>query len=468
MIFLLASLWFVHPAPPEMPRAAAYLVKENGTLRLEDRFDVREMWAFQALLGRWEDDDGRFFSVVRFDAVPPLLSDTETKTRAAYRASRALPDKKDASLRDAAIARFSPFEMPEKPARPRQGIHGMKDVLYFEGTNTSGIVCAFLPEESAVWYAAIWTLAPGDDCAYARERFEDEFLRRWDDMKKRHLRSEIAFAPPKRKARAKKIPSERELLRADARHSVTNYLNWHVTDGDEFVVLDDIPSVNRFVVALTNDLKTMRAKYAETLPSPIDGSNVLALARIFRDRDEYLDAVGEELKWTAAYWSPLRRELVAYLPQEGAEGLMRTIRHEAFHQYLSYATSMLPVSPWLNEGYAQYFEDETSVDWNLPGIQLDFEKLAALIPPLLTMDDEAFYAGTDLERRLKYRLAWSLAVFIEKGAPVVRFQPFKNLKRDYIAALLKSRSPHDATDAAFVSRDRLAEFIAAWRKFWEE
>ncbi len=468
MLLLLASLWFVHPAPPEMPRAEAFLVRGKGVMRLEDRFDVRELWRSQALLGRWEDDDGRAFAVARLDAVPPLPSDAVTKTRAGYLASRARPDKKDAALRDRAVARLSPFEPPEKPSRPRHGVRGMKEILYYQGTNTSGVACAFLPEESDVWYLAVWTLVPGDDFAYALERFEVDFLRKWDEVVARDLRSEAGFARETGKTHRRETPSERELLRADARHSVTNYVQWHATDGDEFVVLDDVPSVNRFVVALTNDLKTMRAKYAVTLPSPIDGSNVLAVARIFRDRDEYLDAVGEEMKWTAAYWSPSRRELVAYLPPEGADGLMRTIRHEAFHQYFSYACSMIPASPWLNEGYAQYFEDETSTDWNLPGVDLDFEKLSVLLPDLFAMDHETFYSGTDLERRLKYRLAWSVAVFLEKGAPEVRFRPFENLKRDYVAALLKSQNMHEATDAAFGSRDHLAEFIAEWRKFWEE
>ncbi len=467
MVFLLASLWFVHPAPPEMSRAAAFLVKEEGVLRLEDRFNIHDLWRARVLLGSWEDDDGRTFSVSRLDAIPPLVSDSELKTRTAYLASCVCPDRKDVSVRNQAVAQLSPFDLPEKPMRPRHDIHGLKETLYFQGTNTTGIVCAFLPEKSEVWYLAVWKLVPGDDPAYACERFEEDFLRRWPEIVARDLRSENARGV-KPKARRREVFSERELLRADARHSVTNYTQWHATDADEFIVLDDIPSVNRFVVSLTNDLKTMRAKYAATLTSPIDGSNVLAVARIFKDRDEYLDAVGDDMKWTVAYWSPQRRELVAYLPAEGSDGLMRTIRHEAFHQYLSYATSMIPVSPWLNEGYAQYFEDETSTDWEISGAHLDFEKLAALLPALFAMDYETFYSGTDLERRLKYRLAWSVAVFLEKGAPEVRFQPFANLKRDYITTLLKSHDLHEATESAFGSRDKQAEFIAAWRKFWEE
>ena len=53
------------------------------------------------------------------------------------------------------------------------------------------------------------------------------------------------------------------------------------------------------------------------------------------------------------------------LPEGAKAELLSTIRHEAFHQYLSYALSMIPSSPWFNEGYAQYFENEDSPDWRV-------------------------------------------------------------------------------------------------------
>ena len=151
--------------------------------------------------------------------------------------------------------------------------------------------------------------------------------------------------------------TERNLLRRDAHHSIAAYANWHFTGAEEFAVLDDLPS-RSFVETLTNDFPVMRAKYAAALPTPLNGSNVLCVARIYATRDEYLDALETDgitnMTWSAAYWSPQRRELVAYLPPDGGQELLRTIRHEAFHQYLSYATSMISASAWLNEGYAQY------------------------------------------------------------------------------------------------------------------
>lgn len=477
MILLAASLWFVHPAPLDMPRAEAYFVKDPSTnqLWLEDRFSTLDLWTSQAVLGRWEDDDGRHLTVAKLDVVPPTFEET-TQTRAAYAKDRVVLDRKDKSigdLRTLAVSKLSPVELPKEPTSPHQQIRGLSEVLYYQGTNRNALVCAFLPEQSRSWYLATWNLVEGDDFDYSRERFEEDFLAKWSVLVKTDLRSEAGESDVRKKdgGRKKAVPegraAERELLRADARHSVTNFANWHVTDAPEFSVLDDLPADNAFVRALTNELPVLRAKYAATLPSPVDGTNVLCVARIFKDRDEYLDAVGEDMAWTAAYWSPLRRELVAYLPMEGADGLMKTIRHEAFHQYLSYACAMITVSPWLNEGYAGYFENEASADWELGGRTLDFDKLAEFLPSVFKMDYEQFYAGTALERQLKYRLAWSVAYFIEKGAPKVRFEPFKDLKKNYVEALLKHKDMALATAAAFGTRDNLELFVAEWKKFWQ-
>ena len=472
MILLAASLFFAHPAPLEMPKAEAYLVKErDGAIRLEDRYDTLDLWTSRAVVGRWEDDDGRQFMVARLDKVAPKFAEA-TATREEYgRNERPLDRRKDLDQRDDAISRLLPFEMPDQPARPRQMVRGFRDVLYYQGTNTSVLACAFLPDRpQAPWYLACWELLPGDDPEQAADRFESEFLGQWDACLQGNLRSEALLND----ARAERAPKrsktrlgERELLRADARHSVTNYLDWHVTEAPEFSVLDDLPPVVKFVPTLTNEFATMRRRYAEVVPTPIDGSNVLCVARIFKDRDEYLDTVGDELKWSAAYWCPSRRELVAYLPEGGARDLLKTIRHEAFHQYLSYATSMISVSPWFNEGYAVYFEDEEAAAWDLGEVEVNVDELAQALPALLLMDQSQFYDGSNLERRVKYRLAWSIARFIEKGAPEVRFQPFKDLKKRYVEALLKTHDMQKATAYAFVNKDNLDLFVREWKKFWK-
>ena len=470
MILLAASLFFTNPSPMEMPQAQAYLVKEKGVYRLEDRFDKTDLWISRTVDGSWLDDGREFLLATLANAVPPLAKERPV-TRSDYMAGTVPIGKKDFGALFSAVDMLSPIPPTEEFSRPHQTPRGYKDVRYYHGTNESAIVCAYLPEKSECWSFAAWTLANGDDFADRLKMFEDEFLAK--ERPALDERRESSAAPEKGDSRyAKKapLPGERELLRADARHSVALYDTWRVTDGDEFTVLDDIGSAHSFTVSVTNDLKRMRAAYAATVPSPIDGSNVLCVARIFASREEYLDALKAndhgDMEWSAAYWSPKRRELVAYLPPDGSEKLLETIRHEAFHQYLSYATSMIPTSPWLNEGYAQYFEKGPDgpdfVD------TADLVTFAEQLPSLMAMDYDEFYAGTDLERKLKYRLALSIAVFLEKGAPEVRFAPFKDVKRDYVDTLIKTKDMRKATVAAFKTEDNMKLFVSEWAKYWKE
>lgn len=456
MLYLLASLFFAEPAPLDMPRAEAYFVRENGEMRLEDRYDRLDLWTSQAVIGRWNDGEGRVFTLARLDFAPPAVGAHETETRTGYVAGRVRIDKRKLKKLRPAIAALSPVEPPEKGVPPRRMPRGFDDIGYWHGTNLNTVVCAFLPEKSDSWFLAVWELAEGDEQDEMLKLFTDGFLE--EEWPRRY--GKIPLRPA--------VSGERELLRADARHSVAAYGNWRCTDAEEFSVLDELPFGKDFITALTNDLSVMRARYAATVPTPVNGSNVLCVARIYADRESYIATAGEEMAWSAAYWNPVRRELVAYLPQSGDEGLMRTIRHEAFHQYLSYAASMIPASPWFNEGYAQYFERDDGGDWGMeiPPSPEWIENAARMLPALMKMDYGEFYSGTDEERRVKYRLAWSLAYFIEKGAPEVRFNPFKNLKRDYIAGLLKYRDMHKATEAAFAGAEALEDFIGEWKKFW--
>ena len=473
MLFLALSLFFTDPMPLDMPRAEAYLVREDGVSRLEDRFDRMDLWMTQAVVGRWSDDMDRLFLLSSLDVCPPTIDRATVLTRAEYE-SRKIRMKRvranadfPAAFRDA-VTLLAPCPVLSRPRAPRQMPRGYKEVYYWQDpTNYSDIVCAFLPEKTNTWFLATWKLAEDDDYATQMAAFEDQFLRK-------DFPSLVSRLKPSGGGRETLDERrERELLRRDAHHSIAAYSNWHFTDAEEFAVLDDLPS-RGFVETLTNDFPVMRRKYAATIPSPLDGSNVLSVVRIYATRDEYLDALEADgmtnMVWSAAYWSPQRRELVAHLSENGEHELLRTIRHEAFHQYLSYAASMIPSSPWFNEGYAQYFEDDASADWG-EGFDVTDENIglmSAAIPGVLMMDYEQFYGGSDFERRFKYRLAWSVVRFIEKGADEVRLKPFEGLKKRYMDALVETRDMRQATSAAFKNADLLKKFIAEWRKFWKK
>ena len=166
-----------------------------------------------------------------------------------------------------------------------------------------------------------------------------------------------------------------------------------------------------------------------------------------------------------------------YLPLEGTQNLLQTVWHEAFHQYLAYAAALVTAAPWFNEGHAELFEhshldrygkvvfdrDPASVSY----VKTYAAALAEMLPTILTLNYDAFYGGTQEEIAARYRLAWSLAYFLEVGAPKVRFQPFANLRRDYVKALVDTRSMDEAGRVVFSDEFR-DQFIAAWLAFWKK
>ena len=274
--------------------------------------------------------------------------------------------------------------------------------------------------------------------------------------------------------------TEEELLRADVRAQVVNYDEWTSTDSADVTVLDNLtPDIRRpFVAALTNNLPRLRRAYAACVPSPLVGTNALAVVRVFRSREEYLGYVGIEQKWTAAIWSPERRELVLYHTGESAEKLLTTVWHEAFHQYIAYAGSMIESSPWFNEGHAQLFEHshfdrrgEIVFDGNeraFDYIRRNAVELAEILPSVMLMDYREFYSGDQDTIVAKYHLAWSIAYFLEVGAPELRFRPYDSLRADYMKALIETKSMHAATTKILGDEKSRDAFVAAWRAFWRE
>jgi hypothetical protein len=465
MLAVALSLFLSNPAPLDMPRAEAYLVRENGAGRIEERYRKLDLWTASAVEGRWIDGEGRVFWLAKLADRPPPAGFDEYLSRSDFEAARCRLERKDKVRRREAIELLSPIGIAAEPVSPRQLPRGCDALEYWQGTNSEAIVAAFRAEKAEVWHLAIWQLAAGDDAGEMAAAFEEGFLL----ADARGVPAMSWKLPERRRAgkRPREIPGERELMRRDVAHSITNYPSWRFTDAGEFAIVDALPRRSDLPGALATELPALRRRFVETVPSAVDVSNTLFLARIYSRREDYLAACGEEMAWSAAYWSTERREIVACLGEGGESELVRHFRHEAFHQYMSYAAAMATSSPWFNEGYAQYFEDEAAEPAR-PGFFPEElgEASAAMLPELLLMDYGEFYAGSAGERALKYRLAWMVAYFIERGAGEVRNDPFAGLKRDYMHVLTATRDMHRATEEAFGGVEGVEKFVAEWKKFW--
>lgn len=473
--------------PFELPRAQSFLVTSpSGDTSLEDRFNVLDLWSSLTLRAVWCDPSGNRLYLSRFSSPLPAVSPDSLSTRTRFFSELPPPsDPKDLTALSRAVHAISPVELSPDPVRPRRShSRNFSDIRYWPSTNLNFIACAFRPRtpernESPDWYLAVLELAPGESTSEAQARFDDDFL---DQISIPPARSRTSPPTPAVPENLKSL-SEPDLLARDLRRSVANYPEWNFAASGDVVVLDNLDPLSRstLVPGITNNLPLYRKEFASRIPSPLSSAtNTIAVVRVFSTRSEYLSYVGEEHQWSAALWDPVHRELVLHLPESGAAKLLRTVWHESFHQYLAYACAAASAPPWFNEGHAELFEnsslekprpsDPPAIRFEAPHDSAQFinanaRTLAGHIPALLLMDYADFYSGAQEERLLKYRLAWSLAYFLEIGAPEIRFQPYQNLRRDHVRHLVQSRNMLQATQAVLDEKSR-DELIAAWLAFW--
>lgn len=463
-------------APMDLPRAEAYLVTQKGESRLEDRFNVFDLWEAFTVRGRWRDAGGNTLTIARLAAELPEVQPDLTQTRVEFSKSLKPLSVKNSAARDKAVYALAPVEevMPERVRR--DGRRNFLDIVRYVSTNETTLVYAFRPRspearEVPDWYLVSLVGAPEEDPEELEEMFSEEFLEQIEVLA---LRS--------RPTSEKSEPAgecEFDHLREAYRRSVVNYADWHFLAAGDLLITDNLDDISRgaFICTLTNELPRLRHEYAAAVPSHAGNGFYPAAIRVFATREEYLAYVGAEAKWTAAVWSPMRRELVLYLAPSGVESLLRTVWHEAFHQYLSYAGCMLSAAPWLNEGHAELFEHshfnaEGELAFERPSsyaalVLADLDKMAELLPAVIAMDYEEFYAGSNVERAAKYKLAWSIAYFLEEGAPKIRFRPYEDLRADYMDALIRTQSGKRASATIFTD-EKMKRFVADWRDFWRK
>ena len=465
-------------SPLELPKAESFMVTEpSGDRRLEDRFDTFDLWMAQTMRGRWRDESGNTLYLARITERPPSDPQGTVRTRGDFLArQKATPfDPEDDAQRNEAVFSAAPVDLL-KPVRPRRSQkRNMKIIRAYPSSNDHVLAYAFRPRspergEKPDWYLALLAVASGESINEAACRFEEDFI---DCISVPAARARPAPCSP--------LPTrtEADLLRAAVHGNIANYDDWHFTTTEDVVVVDNIDDISRstFIPALTNGLPCLRRAYAASVPSALSATNQTAIVSVFSSREEYLSYVGIKHKWTAALWDTLHRELVLYLPRDGTQDLLKTVWHEAFHQYLAYAAALVTAAPWFNEGHAELFEhshldkhgnvvfdkDPEAVSY----INLYAADLADILPDFFNIDYDEFYGGTQEEIVARYRLAWSLAYFLEVGAPKVRFQPFANLRRDYVKELVNTRSTSDAGNNVLADEFR-KHFIAAWLNFWKK
>jgi hypothetical protein len=254
-------------------------------------------------------------------------------------------------------------------------------------------------------------------------------------------------------------------------------MKWWESENDLYKFMTDLDKAKggKFVKDTMRLMDAMRKAYETYVPPQKKVGK--CTVRVFRSIDGYRGYLSDNntgMEWSCGLWDPSREELL--VAADDREQALNTMRHEAFHQYLHYATGNGHHATWFNEGHAELFEN-SHFDRNgaivfdrdvqaASYVQEFAAELAQNIPAILEMDYEDFYDGDQEEIAAKYRLAWSIAYFLEVGAPKLRYKPYEKLRADYVAALIQTRSMFGATSAVFDDQTR-ERFIAAWLEFWK-
>ncbi len=212
----------------------------------------------------------------------------------------------------------------------------------------------------------------------------------------------------------------------------------------------------------------------------------LSTVRVFATREGYNEymkgATGESGERSIGLWSPSHEELLILdMGNSARNETLKTMRHEAFHQYLHYATGNGQHALWFNEGHACFFEN-VSYDtkknyvriWDDPkdrrpaAVASNPEKYARLVKDILMLDHAAFYAGTLHEVNDKYAAAWAAVYFLQKGAHSFQeFADYRGVVPAYLAAMKEGKSANEATRIAWEcvsQRDFVADFVKFWGK----
>ena len=413
--------------PPPTPQARQYRVTRGGQSREVKRYAVKDLWRLRAFAGEWKDKKGNVMRLARVKSLVPA----EIPGAAAF---------------------------PGMPAGEgeREAVEQALDAAERAFTGSDAELAA-------------WKTAWGDD---GRGRI---FA-----AKDRRYYVAFAFAENVRDADREKLLKAFEksvsTVTSGSGGAIAS-MRWWEEENAQYRFLTDLDRARggKFVKDAMKLMAAMRASYEFYVPPQRQPGK--CTVRVFRTLAGYRDyraSTGDADQMSCGLWDPSREELL--IAAEDRAQAQNTMRHEAFHQYLHYATGNGNHAMWFNEGHACFFENvrynpaKNTVKVVDEGnramwVSKDPAFYASQIRANLKMDRAAFYSG---DVNAHYCTAWAIVYFLEKGAYAAdEFAPYRAIVPKYLELTGKGVDAQAATAQAWAAvegRDVAADFL----KFWKE
>ena len=458
--------------------------RRGAEVREEKVYPVRESWRARERGGEWSCGAGATMEIARIDCLEPESQD-------GYATAEAL----DAAF-EAGAVRFAKASVDDVAEWLRQyaGISGAAPGDFSRLSGTGGdipaalqvrtgspdrLACIFkVRDAGGFWFYAGFSLgAPVSETA-GRNLLMD-FLRGCGRAGSRspaqRLDSRYTGA-----SRSSGIPDDPR--RAAAKKAISGVDGWWWSENADYVFLSDLPQARGagFIRETQRTMSLLRKAYQRYVPATKEVGT--CVVRLFADEagySEYLRAAGAgEMSFSIGLWSPAREELLVQYREDRAATL-ETMRHEAFHQYLHYATGRGDHMQWFNEGYAALFENVRinpgtgQVRVLCSGNRAQWaekmpEEIAAHLAAVRDMPYAKFYAGSKKAVNLNYVSAWALCYFLAKGCHAVSgFEAYRKVIPTYLEGMADGLTAEEANARAWQTvgnRNLALDFLAFWKR----
>lgn len=404
-----------HGIPAPTPEAKQYVLTRGSERKTVKWYSANDLWRLRAFAGEWKDKKG---NVMRLARVKSLVPDIPRGEGEKEEVEKALDEAEKA------------FAGEEADLEAWQKAWG--------GSETGRFITA----------------------------------------KDRRYYVEFAFAETVKPADAEKLLKtfERSVSTStSASDGAVSSMRWWEMSIPQYRFLTNLSKSKgeKFIKDTMRLMEAMRKSYEYYVP-PTNEVGV-CVVRVFKSLDsyrEYRASTGSDDQMSCGLWDPNREELL--IVAEDREQAQDTMRHEAFHQYLYYATKNGQHALWFNEGHACFFENvkynpaKNTVKVTDSGNRAMWvakkpERYAQAMKKILKMDHQAFYSG---DANLHYCTAWALTYFLEKGAYVSEeFAPYRKIIPTYLALTASGADADTATKQAWAvveGRDLAADFLKFW------
>ncbi len=439
-----------------------------------------ELWTRDQYVASWGCPQG---TILIFKLTLPPPSDLKTvvqglalkKDYDAWRIA-AKPDWDENSINEW-LKYFTQAKLSDKSEQVQKDIPKKNKIMRYHYADRSDDLYDFV-------YLVECTDRPGERYFISYELSRNVDLDKSEKVIMQSLQS-LAFFPPKKTGEkqsiATKIPAKKDespefaASRDAVIRSIKNLKGWEYLPSANFIIGYNLKN-KKTISEIQSNLE--RSRNAFTKFYPLKGQlKAVSVCKVFDTREEYINYVPEQIKWTAGAWMPMKKELVISPANWGSSSDNRKMMvdiayHEGFHQYLFYASDEVESTMWFNEGNACFFE---GIDFKAGDrIKIDtterleeMKKLADTdinIERFISMDQKAYYGGN---RNQNYTIGWGLMFYLLKGAPSAKEKNnYTEIPYKYYDALLELKDGDKATAKAWEGID-MKKFAVDFKEFWK-